>query len=151
MINDQIKAENLRSLYTQLQAHNLSLRDRIFQITSATITIMLIISGWMISIGSNFNNRQKYLIVVGLLLVFICTMYSIYSHYKEYLSSARMIVRIEKAMAVYEKGIYFESDTLYDPESQQWGTGRFSRHMIVTHALILMLFLLFSILLVFFL
>jgi hypothetical protein len=141
--SEESKAHKLTGLYTRLQTHNLFLRERMFQITSAAVTI-LVIDGWTVSTVHMLNWSLRGLILVAIVLVFSAAQYSVYSHYKEYLASASMIVRVERAMGAYKRGEYLESESLYEPASQEWGTGKYSSHLIRTYSITLLLFLVFS-------
>jgi NADH:ubiquinone oxidoreductase subunit 3 (subunit A) len=144
MSNDDSKSQKLAVLYTQLQTHNLFLRERMFQIAQAAVTVLLLIDGWLLSVTNKVQWPRSGVFFTGIILVFSTSLYSVYSHYKEYLASAKMIVRVETAMGAYKSGEYLDSDSLYEAASQEWGTGKYSSHLIRTYSVVLILFTVFS-------
>jgi hypothetical protein len=87
-------------------------------------------------------------VTLGIVLIFLSAVYAVYRHYREYLASASMIVRIERAFGFYENGRYLREESLYKQESRLWGTGKFSKHMLWALLFILFVFTAFSTILV---
>lgn len=144
MIDEEVKATKLTAIYSQLHSHNLFLRDRMFQVTSGALTLLLVIDGWLLSVAERINWSERLLVLMGIVLVFSVAVYSVRSHYREYLANAAMIVRVEEAMGTYEPGVYLGSGSLYEPASREWATGKYSSHLVRAYTVTLVLFLLLS-------
>ena len=102
-------------------------------------------NGWFVTNGLDLTTPVLYVISALYLWLSPVTLYAIYVHYHEYMASAPLIVRIEKALGVYKTGRYLADESLFILDSMQWGTGKYSRHIVIAYFTMVLLLLSLSI------
>lgn len=144
------KADNLRAVYTALHSYAQLLRDRIMKVVTGTIGIAVVADGWIIAIAAEkdvpWNVRSA--IVFGIFAVSVVGGFGVVTHYREYLGTLSMIVRVEEAMKLYEEGKYLASGSLFAASFKLWGTGKHSSHIRNAAIASILVFLVCSIILV---
>jgi len=118
---ETFKLEVLKTLYTQQQSTAHILRERMSKITTATISVLVVIDGWIITSGKELDGQA--LMLSSAMLIIVCiAVYGVQARYKEFCAVAKLIVRIEIAMKIYDKGAYIEDESLYPAEYKALGT-----------------------------
>jgi hypothetical protein len=118
---EAFKLEVLKTLYTQQQSTAHILRERMSKITTGTISVLAVIDGWIIANRGDLIGQISMLNLAILMIVCIAV-YGVQSRYKEFCAVAKLIVRIEMAMKLYDKGAYIEGESLYPAEYKALGT-----------------------------
>ncbi len=142
-------SESVQTIYERLYSQNQFLRERLQKSFVWCGAVFLATNSWFVTNGLTVSREVLYLISAFYLWLALGTIYSIYFHYSEYLANARMIVRIERALGVYEKGRHFPDESLFSQESMAWGTGKYSRHILVGYLILILLLLFLSVAMLF--
>jgi hypothetical protein len=139
------KGAALREAYIRLYSQNQYIRDVMFKILTAAISVMGIADGWLIARTKPTDLRTRCVICVGFGFVAVIASYSIRTHYREYVANAAMIVRVERALGFYTPRIYTAEDSLYEIASSKWGTGIYSKHIVQVYEGAILLIAFFSV------
>lgn len=132
--------ETLVAVYEQVYSATMQIRHWMTRISVGVIGLYLAVAGWGVTSEKSFGADQRVVLVAGMLLILAIALYAQWTHYKEYCVNARLIVRLEKGMALYRKGAYVPGETIYPEENMQWGIGgMFTRHIIAANVVILTL------------
>jgi hypothetical protein len=125
--------DSLHEAYSALQGVNQFLRELMFKVASGAMGAILVADGWFVSRSPAPDFRTRVALTIGFVLITLVAIYSVAAHYQEYLASAAMIVRVERALGFYDESRFLAGETLYKQASKEWGTGRFSRHILRTY------------------
>ncbi|NKB33087.1 MAG: hypothetical protein GKR91_08320 [Pseudomonadales bacterium] len=125
------RLEVLKMLYSQQQATAHKLRERLTQIAAAHITLLLAIDGWVLTKSDGINSDQMTMIVLAVILTLVIAVFAIHARYKEFGVIAGMIVRVETAMRVFDRGFYLQDETLYELEHQDLGKDHYTHSMTI--------------------
>jgi hypothetical protein len=119
-----------------------------FKISSGTIVLMGVADGWFVTKQLQLSAQLSVAVACGFLLLAAIAILSLWSHHREFCASARMIVRVERALGFYDSGLYVSMEALYETASQAWGSGAYERHILIAQSGAVGLFSIFSVLLV---
>lgn len=86
------------------------------------------------------------MLMVSVFVIVGVALYGIHARYKEFSAVARLIVRIEMAMKIYESGAYIENEPLYPGEHKNLGMKDYEhgKNIFLSQAYILAVFGLLS-------
>ncbi|WP_114325838.1 hypothetical protein [Candidatus Colwellia aromaticivorans] len=145
---ETFKLEVLKTLYTQQQSTAHILRERMSKISTGAISVLVVIDGWIISNKADLIGQLSILNWAIIMIVSIST-YGVQSRYKEFCAVAKLIVRIEMAMKLYDKDEYIEGESLYPAEYKALGTKGYEhgKNISVSQSYTLIVFGILSILL----
>lgn len=149
---DTFKLEILKMLYTQQQSTAHILRERMSKITTGTISVLIVIDGWIITEAKELDG-QALLLSLSMLTITFIAVYGIQTRYKEFRAVAKLIVRVEMAMKIYDKGVYVENESLYPAEYQALGTEEYEhgKNICSSQSYMVVAFGLFSVFLAYYL
>ena len=125
------RLEVLKMLYSQQQATAHKIRERLTQIAAAHITLLLAIDGWILTQSEGINSNQISIIVLAIVVTLVIAVFAIRSRYKEFGVVAGMIVRVETALRVFDKGFYLQDETLYELEHQDLGKDEYDHSLTI--------------------
>jgi hypothetical protein len=111
----------LKTLYTQQQSTAHILREKISKISTGAIGLLVVIDGWLITNKQDLASSHVTMLMISICIIVWVALYGIYSRYKEFSAVARLIVRIEMAMKIYESGAYIDNESLYPSEFKNLG------------------------------
>ena len=144
----EASSENLRLAYSRIQDVNLALREGMFKLSFGAMIALGVADGWFVGSDKLPSRAVSCAVIVGLWILGMSSVVAIRAQYREYLASAAMIVRIERALGFYDRGSYVAGDTLYEASSKEWGSGKYSNHIFVGQVFAVIVFTLFSMVLV---
>lgn len=118
---EALKVDVLKTLYVQQQATAHMLRERISKISIGTITLFVVIDGWVITNRLILAGSHVMLLTVSIFVIVGIAVYGVYARYKGFSAVARLIVRIEIGMKVYEVALLLGHEPLYPGEYENLG------------------------------
>lgn len=139
--------EILKTLYSQQQSTAHILRERMSKITTGATGLLIVVDGWIITSVKNLTDAHLLMLVLSIIVIIGVSIYSLNSRYKEFSAVARLIVRIERAMKLYDPGFFIENEPLYPSEYENLGQDDYEhgKNIFRSHAYILAIFGLLSI------
>jgi len=139
MTSDQLSV--LKTLYSQQQSTAHILRERIAKIATGAIGSLVLIDGWLISQAPALKGAPEVMLPLAIVVIVAVAIYAIRARYKEFAAVARLIVRIETALQVYQPGAYMEQP-LYPAAYQNLGDDHYEhgRNIFLSQAAILLVF-----------
>ena len=149
---DALKLDVLKTLYVQQQSTAHILRERISKINVGTITLFVVIDGWLVTNRQVLSVSHAVLLTGSIIVIAGVAIYALRARYKEFSAVARLIVRIEKAMKIYETGVYIGGQSLYPEAYEDLGkdTYKHGKNIFLSEVYILIIFALLSVFLVIF-
>ena len=149
---EALSIDILKTLYVQQQSTAHIIRERISKISVGTITLFIVIDGWLITNRQTLTGSHIILLTGSIFIIAGVSIYALHARYKEFSAVARLIVRIEKAMKMYEVGAYISGESLYPKEYQNLGKDSYEhgKNIFLTEVYIIIIFALLSICLVVF-
>ena len=146
------KVDILMTLYTQQPSTAHILRERISKINVGTITLFVVIDGWLITNRQSLTGSHAVLLIGSIIVIAGIAIYAIRARYKEFSAVARLIVRIEKALKIYEVGEYIGGQSLYPDEYENLGKDSYEhgKNIFFSEVYILIIFAVLSMCLVIF-
>lgn len=146
---EAFKSEVLNTLYTQQQSTAHILRERMSKITAGAVSTLVVIDGWLIASSEKLETPQVLMLILSIIIITGVAVYGVRARYQEFCAVARLIVRIETAMKIYEHGAFIENEPLYPEVHNDLGTKDYEHGMniFLSQAYILLVFGLLSVLL----
>ena len=138
----QQQVDILRLLYSQQQSTAHILRERMAKISTGVISLFIVIDGWLITNTEILSQSQVSTLIIAVVVTEIAAIYAIHSRYKEFCAVAKLIVRIEIAMKIYETGAFIENETLYPEEFKALGSEDYEhgKNILLSQIYILLIF-----------
>ena len=107
------KLEILKIVYTQQHTISQKILDKISSTTTWVIGILLIIDGSLVTEFTNISTYNKFLIAILIVALCVATIYLLKSKYNEFSAVAKLILRVEEAMHLYEPDFFIPGKTLF--------------------------------------
>ena len=140
----QQQVDILKLLYSQQQSTAHILRERMAKISTGVISLFIVIDGWIFSNTEIFSESESQVstLIIAVIVTEIAAIYAIHSRYKEFCAVAKLIVRIEIAMKIYETGAFIENETLYPEEFKALGSEDYEhgKNILLSQIYILLIF-----------
>ncbi|MEH6473028.1 MAG: hypothetical protein V7752_17460 [Halopseudomonas sp.] len=135
----------LKTIYSQQQSTAHILRERIAKIATGAVGLLVVIDGWLISQTPALDGAPTVMLTLTIIVIVAVSIYAIRARYREFSAVARLIVRIETAMNLYQPGAYMD-ESLYPAEYQNLGQANYEhgRNIFLSQAYILLVFGLLS-------
>jgi len=139
MNSDQLGV--LKTLYSQQQSTAHILRERIAKIATGAIGLLVVIDGWLITQAPALKGAPALMLPLAIAVIVAVAIYAIRARYREFAAVARLIVRIETAMQLYQPGAYMD-EPLYPAAYQNLGDDHYEhgRNIFLSQTYILLVF-----------
>lgn len=119
------------------------------KITAGAVSTLVVIDGWLIASGEKLENPQVLMLILSIIIITGVAVYGVRARYHEFCAVAKLIVRIETAMKIYEPGAFIENEPLYPAVHKNLGSKDYKHgnNIFLSQAYILIVFGLLSVLL----
>ncbi|MEH6651779.1 MAG: hypothetical protein V7707_17300 [Motiliproteus sp.] len=143
MTGDQLSI--LKTVYSQQQSTAHILRERIAKIATGGVGLLVVIDGWLITRAPTLEGAPTVMLTLAIVVIVAVSIYAIRARYREFSAVARLIVRIETAMEIYQPGAFMD-EPLYPAEYQQLGDANYEhgKNIFLSQIYILLVFGLLS-------
>jgi hypothetical protein len=142
------KREVLTTLYSQLHQTATTIRDYMIKLTTATSALFIALDGWILAEKVVLQYRQRVGLIFGVALLVLVATAAAYRFYREFQAVAKLIVRVERGLRVYEPDYYLPGESLYPSDYARLGENSYEHgwHILFGPVLIMFVLGLFSVL-----
>jgi len=118
---DNQSADILIALYSQQHSNAQTILEKISKMTTGVCGIMVVIDGWLVANLGTLKDIHHYILSSAILILTGIAVYAIWTRHKEFIAVAKLIVRVETALGIYEEGRYIPKQTLFPVAYQNLG------------------------------
>ena len=119
----EAKLRILLTLYSGFHSTSLDLRGSVERLTIWGCGLILLLDGWLVTDQIPVTMKTKTVITIGIVIFTSIVALVIRSIQQRYIGVQQAIIRINHAQMAYEKGAFFEDETLL-PEHWKERVGR---------------------------
>ncbi len=121
---DENDLEILKLLFVEHHRQLTEKRQKIHATREKTLALLLLIAGWLVLTKDPLVPGIHWVIISAVIMISAAACMSIYRNNKSYHAIARLVLRINDSLGLYEKGRFISDKSLYPADWKHFGERR---------------------------